>query len=148
MPAKRYRVQLGPMDRRRLKHLASTGTHKARTLTRARILLLADEGTDGPGQTDAQIRESLGVCGRTVAATRERFAQGGLEASLYEKPRPGQPVKLSGKAQAHLTALACSSPPEGHVRWTLRLLADKAVELGLTDSLSHETVRRVLKKTN
>ena len=113
MPAKRYHVELSPEGRQHLEHMVNTGTHKPRTLTRARILLLADEGPNGPGKTDAQIRESLGVCGRTVAATRERFAQGGLRAPLYEKPRPGQPVKLSGKAQAHLTALACSSPPGG-----------------------------------
>jgi len=147
MPAKCYRVRLIPKDRQHLKRLVNTGTGKARTLTRARILLLADEGPGGPAKTDRQIVDGLGVCLRMVAATRERFVQGGFQAALYEQSRPGQPRKLSGKARAHLTALACSHPPEGHARWTLRLLADKAVELGLAQSLSHETVRRVLKKT-
>ncbi len=147
MPAKCYHVRLMPEDRQHLKRLVNTGTTKARTLTRARILLLADEVPGGPAKTDGQIVDSLGVCLRTVAITRERFIQGGLQAALYEHPRPGQPRKLSGKAKAHLTALACSHPPEGHARWTLRLLADKAVELGLAESLSHETVRQVLKKT-
>lgn len=147
MPAKCYHVRLMPEDCQHLKRLVNTGTAKARTLTRARILLLADEGPKGPAKADWQIVDSLGVCLRTVAVTRERFVQGGLQAALYEQPRPGQPRKLSGKARAHLTALACSHPPEGHARWTLRLLADRAVELGLAGSLSHETVRQVLKKT-
>lgn len=148
MPAKRYHVRLTPDDRQHLEHLVKTGTHKARTLTRARILLLADEGPAGSAPSDGQIRASLGVCLATVAGTRRRFVEGGVAPALKERPRPGQPPKLTGKIQAHLTALACSAPPEGHARWTLRMLADRAVKLELVDSVSHEAVRQVLKKTN
>ncbi len=141
-------VRLSSEARQDLKRLVSTGSGKARMLTRARILLLSDEGPEGPSKPDAQIVESLGVCSPTVASIRKRFAQEGLESALHERPRPGQPIKFDGKAKAHLTALACTDPPEGHARWTLRMLADKAVEVGLAQSLSHETVRQVLKKTN
>jgi transposase len=117
-------------------------------LTRARILLLSDEGLAGSSKSDAQIVSSLGVCSTTVASIRKRFAQEGLESALQERPRPGQPIKFDGNVKAHLMVLACTDPPEGHARWTLRMLADKAVEVGLVESLSHETVRQVLKKTN
>jgi hypothetical protein len=147
MPAKRYHVRLSSEARQRLKRLVSTGSGKARMLTRARILLLSDEGPEGPSKSDAQVIESLGGCGTTVASVRKRFVQEGLESALHERPRPGQPIKLDGKGKAHLTALACTDPPEGHARWTLRMLADKAVEVALVESLSHETVRQVLKKT-
>lgn len=145
---KRSHVQLSPEARQDLKRLVSTGSGKARMLTRARVLLLSDEGPEGPSKSDAEIVESLGVCSPTVASIRKRFAQEGLESALHERPRPGQPIKFDGKAKAHLTALACTDAPEGHARWTLRMLADKAVEMGLAESLSHETVRQVLKKTN
>ena len=84
----------------------------------------------------------------TVSRIRRRFVEGGLEQGLTEKPRPGQRRKLSGKQEAHMIAVACSTPPEGHGRWTLRLLAGKVVELGFASSISPETVRQVLKKTN
>lgn len=141
-------VRVSSEARQDLKRLVSTGSGKARMLTRARILLLSDEGPEGPSKPDAQIVESLGGCSPTVASIRKRFAQEGVESALHERPRPGQPIKFDGKAKAHLTALACTDPPEGHARGTLRMLADKAVEVGVAEALSHETVRQVLKKTN
>lgn len=150
MPAKRYRVFLNGKKRSNLERLVSTGTNKARTITRARILLLADESprgiSRGTGKTDKEIIGVLGVSARTVAATRQRFAEEDLEGALNEKPRPGRPPKLTGRDEAKLTAIACSEPPEGRVRWSVRLLADKLVEVDLVDSISHEAVRRYLKR--
>ena len=146
MPAKQYRVFLNGKKRSDLKRIVSSGTHKARTITRARILLLADESPRGMCKTDKEIIEVLGVSARTVAATRQRFVEEDIEGALNEKPRPGRPPKLTGRDEAKLTAIACSEPPEGSVRWSVRLLADKLVEVDLVDSISHEAVRRYLKK--
>jgi len=150
MPAKRYRVFLNGKKRSNLERLVSTGTNKARTITRARILLLSDESprgiSRGMGKTDKEIMEVLGMSARTVAATRQRFVEEDLEGALNEKPRLGRPPKLTGRDEAKLTAIACSEPPEGRVRWSVRLLADKLVEVDLVDSISHEAVRRYLKK--
>ena len=150
MPAKRYRVFLNGKKRSNLKRLVNTGTEKARKITRARILLLADESprgiSRGMGKTDKEIMEALGVSARTLAATRQRFVDEGLEGALNEKPRPGRPPKLSGRDEAMLTAIACSEPPEGRARWSVRLLADKLVELDIVDSISREAVREYLKK--
>ena len=98
--------------------------------------------------TDQQVAKALMVGPATVGRVRQRFVEGGLERALDDLPRPGQRRKLDGKQQAHLVAVACSAAPEGHTRWTLRLLADEAVKLELTDSISRETVRQVLKKTS
>ena len=122
--------------------LIKQGEGKARTLSRARILLKADEGL-----SDEQIAEVLYSDSATVGRVRQRFVEEGLAAALSERPRCGQTPKLSGRDEAHLIAVACSAAPDGQARWSLRLLADKAVALGLADSLSHETVRRVLEKT-
>lgn len=150
MSAKKYRVFLNGKKRSTLERLVSTGTNKARTITRARILLLADESpcgiSRGMGKTDKEIIEVLGISARTVAATRQRFVEEDIEGALNEKPRPGRPPKLTGRDEARLTAIACSEPPEGSVRWSVRLLADKLVEVDLVDSISHEAVRRYLKK--
>ena len=150
MPAKRYRVFLNDKKRSNLERLVSSGTNKARTITRARILLLADESpgsiSRGMGRTDKEIIGVLGVSARTVAATRQRFVEEDIEGALNEKPRPGRLPKLTGRDEAKLTAIACSEPPEGRVRWSVRLLADKLVEVELVDSISHEAVRRYLKK--
>lgn len=150
MPAKQYRVYLNGKKRSNLERLVSSGTNKARTITRARILLLADESprgiSRGMGKTDKEILEALGVSARTVAATRQRFVEEGLEGALNEKPRPGRPPKLSGRDEAMLTAIACSEPPEGCAGWSVRLLADKLVELDIVDSISREAVREYLKK--
>ncbi len=115
---------------------------KARTLTRARILLLSAEG-----KTDEFIVDALKVAPQTVRNIRKRFAEEGLSAALSEQPRPGARRKLDGKQEAFLVALVCSTPPQGREHWTMRLLADKLVELGVVESISDETVRRVLKKT-
>jgi len=136
-------VRLKQKERKMLKQLVSRGKEKARKLTRCRILLLADER-----KKDAQIMEALGVARNTVKQVRSRYLKEGLEAALNEQPRCGAPHKFSGRQQAKMTAIACSQPPEGRSRWTLRLLADKIVELKITDNISHMTVGRVLKKTN
>ncbi len=136
-------VTLKPKDRKLLKQLVSKGSEQARKITRCRILLLADEG-----RTDTQIIEALQVARNTVRTVRSRYVKEGLQAAINERPRTGAPKKFDGRLKAKITALACSEPPEGRSRWTLRLLADKAVELEITDSISHQTVKRILKKTN
>jgi len=142
MPAKKYIVDLTAEERNELLALIRSGKTSARKVTRARILLKADEGL-----TDEEIAEELATSVPTIERTRQRFVEENLNA-LHERPRPGQRPRLDGKGEAHLIAVACSTAPAGRQRWTLRLLADKAVELGLADALSYETVRQVLKKTN
>ena len=149
MPQKRYLVTLTPEERRDLAKLVSAGRRSARTLTRARILLKADQADGGPGWDDARIAEALDCGASTVARIRRKFADGGLDAALHRKrPAGRQYRKLDGRQEARLVALACSPAPDGRARWTLKLLADKLVELEVFDSVSDETVRRVLKKTN
>ena len=150
MPAKCHHVRLKRCQRDSLKSLITSGTSPARKLTRARVLLKADTGAFGPAYTDKQIQEALEVSLRTIERTRKTFALEGLEAALNPKERrgAGMPKKFDGQTEAHLIALACSDPPEGAARWTLRLLAKKIVELEYVSSVSHETIRRVLKKTN
>ena len=148
--SKKYRVYLNGKKRSELSRLVKTGTNKARKLTRARILLLADESprgiSGGMGKTDKEIIEALGVSARTVAVTRQRFVEEGLDGALNEKPRSGRPPKFTGRDEAKLTLIACSDPPEGRNRWSVRLLADKLVELDIVDSISRESVRLILKK--
>ena len=149
MPAKRYPVLLEPEQRESLMDLISSGKESARKLTRARILLKADESETGPAYADKQIREALEVSLSTIERTRKVFALEGLTAALHPKERSrSRPKKFDGQTEAHLIALVCSDPPEGHARWTLRLLADKMVELKHFTSISHECIRQVLKKTN
>jgi transposase len=145
---KKYKVILPEEERIFLERFVKTGTAKAREILRARILLLTDGSSKGKGKTDPEIAEELDVCIRTVAATRERYVAGGLDRALKDLPRSGQPRRLSGKQEAKLTALACSEPPEGHARWTIRLLADQMVELGIVERVGRETVRQALKKMN
>lgn len=147
MAWKEYRVRLRKGERQKLKDLVRKGVEKARVINRARILLMADETPKGQKKTDAEISGTLGVCLRMVAVTREKYFQGGLKEALHDRPRAGHPRKLDGRREAMLTTIACSSAPQGHSRWTLRLLADRMVELRQVDSISHETVRRTLKKT-
>ena len=146
---KRYRVTLTESERSDLRKLVSVGKAAAQKLVRARILLLADQSDGGSAQSDPAIVEALG-CGRaSVERVRKRFVEDGLEETLC--PKPSQRVyerKMDGQAEAHLIALACGSPPEGRSRWTLRLLGDHMVTLEHVESLSFETVRRTLKKTN
>ena len=141
MPAIKYIVDVTDEEREQLLQLLRKGKSAARKLTRARILLKADEQL-----TDEQVAQALHLGSATVGRVRQRFVEEGLESALNERPRPGQRRKLSGKQEAHLIAVACSSPPQGHGRWSLRLLAGKVVELGLANSISPETVRKLLKK--
>jgi transposase len=140
MPKKKYLVTLNADEREQLEHLLHSGTHATRKVTRARLLLKAAEGME-----DSAIAVALSVGRATVARTRQRFVEAGLEA-LAERPRPGQQPQLDAKAAARLIAEACSIAPEGRQRWTLPLLADRVVALGLAASSSYESVRRVLKK--
>jgi len=144
---KRYRVTLTEYERLDLQKLVSTGTAAAKKLVRARIVWLADQAEGGPGLSDPAIVEALG-CGRvTVERVRQQFVEDGLEAALQPPPRTRvYERRLDGKAEAHLVALACGSPPEGRARWTLRLLADRMVAWEYVEELSYETVRRTLKK--
>jgi transposase len=146
---KMYRVRLTAEERAHLGDLLSKGKAAARTLTHARILLKVDEGEAGPRLSDEAIAEALDINRSTVERVRIRCVEEGFEAAL--RPRPSRqlhPRKLDGAQEAHLIAVACSPAPKGRVRWSLRLLADKLVELEIVDDISHETVRQTLKKTN
>lgn len=138
----KYRVRLTDEQRKELGRLTRAGKGSRRKARRARTLLKADAGW-----RDGQIAEALEIHPATVALTRKRFVQEGLDGALDERARPGRPPKLDERGEAHLIALACSDAPEGHDHWTLRLLAGRAVELGLADSFSHEGIRKRLKKT-
>lgn len=142
MSQKKYVVNLNAIERQQLEELLRGGQHRARKLTRARILLKADDGC-----TDEEIVAALGVGRATVERLRHRFVECGL-ACLHDKPRPGADSKLDEKGEARLLAEACSPAPAGRARWTLELLAERVVALQLTESYSYESVRRVFKKTN
>ena len=144
MARPKFVVRLSAEERTQLRALIRRGRHGARRVTRARILLKADDGL-----TDTAIAAVLDVGLATVHRIRQRCVEEGLAAALTERPRPGARPTFDPKAQAHVIALACSTPPEstGRTRWTLRLLADRAVELGLAPRCSYETVRQLLKKT-
>ena len=149
MSAKRYQVMLNRCQRDYLIDLISSGTESACKLTRARVLLKADEGEFGPAYADEAIKEvSVEVSRPTIERTRKAFVLHGLTTALTPKKRSdaSRPQKFDGEEEAHLIALACSETPEGFSRWTLRLLAEKMVELNHFSSISHETIRRVLKK--
>ncbi|GAB5520987.1 MAG: IS630-like element ISMac18 family transposase [Rhodothermales bacterium] len=151
MPTK-YTVQLNDHQRDELDQLIRTGHSHARKLLHARILLLSDTAQDGPAWTDEKIADALGCGSATVARTRRRFVTEGIKQALrVRKTAQGRPLKIDGVAEAHLIALACSAPPEGHARWSVRLLADRYVTLGLEAGwleapVSRETVRQTLKK--
>jgi len=146
----RYRVTLTEQERNFLDGLTRRGTHNARTTILARALLLCDAGPAGPAWTSAKIVEALGVTSRTIEHLKQRFVEEGLEASISRKARekPPREVRLDGKFEARLIALACSEAPAGYSRWTLRLLSEKVVELQITESASHTSVSRILKKMN
>ena len=148
--AKKYLVTLTSEERDRLTALISSGKRSALTLTRARILLKADDAAGSPAWADDRIAEALDCGRRTVERVRQRFVERGLDLALGRKPqdRPSRERKFDGAAEARLIALACSPPPEGRARWTLKLLAAKLVELEVFDAVDDETVRRVLKKTS
>jgi hypothetical protein len=149
MPQKTFQVQLSLAERARLQALVTNGSTSAHTHIHARILLKADQGPDGPAWTDAMISVALDVGMSTVARVRQSAVQQGLEAALQRKlPKRVYTHALDGAAEAHLIALTCSTPPEGAGRWSLRLLAERMVELQYVEAVSHETVRQTLKKTN
>jgi hypothetical protein len=145
---KRHIVVLSEEERARLHTMIGRGVAPASALTHARILLKANQGEAGPGWTDAAIAAALEVNPATVARVRRQYVTAGLEAALHRKP-PAREYhrRLDGEQEARLAALACSAPPEGHKRWTLRLLADRLVELEVVETISYETVRQALQQT-
>jgi hypothetical protein len=146
---KKYRVELTNEQRQTLEALIRTGNASAHSQTHARILLKADTSPDGSAWSDAAIAEACEVSVPTVERVRRAFVTAGLETALYRKKWTGPSRrKLDGAQEAHLVALACSDPPAGAERWTLVLLADKLVALGVVDKIAPDTVRLVLKKTN
>jgi hypothetical protein len=145
---KKYPVILSDTERVQLKSLIAAGSAPARKLTHARILLKANQGSEGPGWVDEQVADAVEVSQPTLCRVRKQYVEEGLQAALNRRP-PNREYrrKLDGEQEARLVALACSEPPEGQARWSLRLLADKMVELEVVDDLSYQTVRRTLKKT-
>jgi transposase len=146
---KKCPVILTEAQREHLKSLIAAGTAPARKLTHARILLKADQSPEGPGWVDEKVADAVEVSQPTVSRVRKRYFEEGLEAAVNRRP-PNRVYqrKLDGEQEARLIALACSEPPEGQARWSLRLVADKLVELGIVEEISYQTVRRILKKTN
>jgi hypothetical protein len=146
----RYRVTLTVQERQELETLTKTAKTSAKRFLYARSLLLCDAGPQGPAWTAADTSEAMGVTPRTIEHLKKRFVEGGLAAALQRRQpeKPPREVTFGGAFEARLIALACSETPEGRRRWTVRLLAEKAVELSLTPSVSHMTVQRILKKTN
>jgi len=146
----RYRITLTKLERKDLEALTRNGKTGAKKFIHARALLLCDAGPDGPAWTVATAAEALGVTSRTIEHLKKRFVEEGLEAALVRKTRgkPPRDVIFDGAFEARLIALACSDAPEGYQRWTVRLIADRAVELNFASSVSHMTVQRVLKKMN
>ena len=142
MVAEKYGVRLPSEDQAQLERLIRSGQRSARVINRARILLKTDDGWSA-----SQVAVALDTSPRTVFRTKRRYAEEGLGGVLHDHPQANRYRKLDDRGEAHLIALACSDAPEGHDHWTLRLLADQVVELGLVASLSHETVRLRLKKT-
>lgn len=142
MSKKKYVVDLKDDEKKSLFELVKKGKARARRITRARILLLADEA-----KTDAEIAAALKTGVATVERIRKRFVDGNMEYALNEAPRPKRGSLLDGKGHALLVATACSTPPDGRASWSMQLLADRLVELKVVDSISDETVRRALKKT-
>ena len=143
----KYHVTLSKSNRQELEALIRSGESSARTQTRARILLLSDESQKEQKNT-AEIASALLCSLPTITHIRKKYVEGGLENALYDQPRPGALPKITGEIEAQLTLLACSAPPEGKVRWTLQMLADKLVELKLVDSISDVAVMHRLKKMN
>ena len=149
MPKKKYIVALTPEEREDLEQLVKKGRAPAYKINHARILLKADINQKNGGWQDLDISEALDISLSTIARVRRRLVEAGVESALARKPQKNhKPRSLDGEKEAHLIALACSESPAGQARWTLRLLADKMVELGYVEQVSHETIRQTLKKTN
>jgi len=148
---KKHVVRLTFEERAELEALTNTGQASARKLTRARVLLLADQGTEGPGWTDQEVAEALGSSRHSVRSIRLRYAQRGTQGAINRKKGKctiRSTRKLDGEAEAQLVAIACGEPPEGRAKWSMRLLADELVALQIVDDISHDTVWRTLKKTS
>lgn len=143
----KYPVRLSSEERTELHRLTLQGEIKVRQLNRVKILLLADENHVNGRQTDQAIGEKLDISPATIARIRQRYTTDGLAIALQEQPRSGRPPSISGEIRAQITALACTTPPLGYARWSLRLLADKAVALELIETISHDAVGTILKKT-
>ncbi len=150
MKPPRYRVTLTPAEREELERLTKTAKTNAKRFVYARALLLCDTGSQGPAWKVEDTAEALGVSSRTIEHLKKRFVEEGLSAALERRQpeKPPREVTFGGEFEARLIALACSQAPEGRRRWTVRLLAEKAVELDLAPTVSHMTIQRVLKKTN
>lgn len=149
MPRRKNPVRLSGKEREKLESLVAGGSAPVRRVTHARILLKADEGGKAPGPRwpDTRIAEALETHRSTVSRVRGRYCAEGLEAALaHRRPRRTKPRKLDGEQEAHLIALACSEPPDGRGRWSIRLLAERFVELECGEDVSRELVRRTLKK--
>ena len=138
---KKHSVELDEEQREMLRVLVSKGEHKAREVNRGHILLQAERG-----KSDDEIADFLGLSAQAVYLTRRRFAEDGLEAAIFDKPRPPRGKLLDAEQEAHLIALTCSTPPDGREKWTVRLLTEKVVEMGIVDSISRETIRKTIKK--
>jgi transposase len=149
MPKKKYTIELTENERHELLKKLKSGTSPARVIMRANILLASDASSGKP-LTVAEIAERFNTTPTTVQTVKTDYVQAGLDGALRRKKRetPPIPPKVDGNLEAHIIAICCSEPPKGYERWTLRLIADKCVELGYVDSISHMTVKRTLKKTN
>ena len=149
MPSFKYVIELSDKDKEELLEIVTKGTSPARTILRANILLASDRRSD-KYMTVSEIADAYHTTPTTVQTVRTSYCEKGLEATIHRKKRetPPVPPKVTGEVEAHVIALACGQPPEGYSRWTLRLLADKTVELGYIDSISHVTVSNILKKMN
>lgn len=147
---KKYRIKLSSDERIALEEIRKKGSHKASKFKRAMVFLLADEGANGPAQKDAQIAQAVGLTTVSIERLRKRCCEVGPIGGLEPKPRetPPRKIKITGEVEARITQLACSDPPEGRVRWTLHLLAQRLVEIEVIDSISHNSVGLVLKKAN
>jgi len=146
MPAKRQEVRLTATERDILEQFVAHGTKSARAINRARILLLLDEG-----RPEKELTTIIGVSRGTIYNVRQKYLQkehAHVLDVLHEAPRSGRPIKIDSRVEAHVTMIACSDPPEGYGRWTLHMMADKLVQLTVIDTISHESIRRTLKKTN
>lgn len=139
---RKEKLQLTETERQKLTELVRKGENKARNITRARLLLLSNQGLD-----DQKVADALQIGRATVERIRRRAVRENVEAAIVDRPRPGQKRKLGAKQEARLVATACSAPPPGRKRWTIQLLMEEIIQQGVVDSISLETVRRVLKKT-
>ena len=150
MPKILYTVTLTEEERDILKDISNTGSRAAYVVKRALVLLAVDRGehNKSPCRPESEIADMLQITRRTISHIKQKFVEEGFDASLERSPQPSRGSKYDGDFEAHLTALACSNPPEGCASWSLRLLADKVVELNYVESVSHETIRTFLKKAN